>query len=119
MKRTNLIYWTTTILFVAFMLSSAIPDIMMIEDATKFMAHLGYPDYFTPFIGWAKVLGCVALLLPGFPKIREWAYAGMFFDLIGAVYSVIMVEGFQPGMLVMIPVFGLAATSYWYNQKRS
>jgi hypothetical protein len=49
---------------------------------------VGVPLYLIPFIGIAKVLGVIAILIPGFPKLKEWAYAGLFFDLIGATYSI-------------------------------
>lgn len=117
MKSIKIIYWTSTGLFAAFMLFSAIPDIMMVEGAKVFMKHLGYPLYFIPFIGVAKLLGSLAILIPSFKKIKEWAYAGLIFDLIGAVYSNIMVDGFQPGMLMMLVVFGVVIISYLYNQK--
>ena len=96
---------------------SAIPDILMVDDAVQFITHLGYPEYFIPFIGVAKVLGCIAIMVPFLQKIKEWAYAGLFFDLIGAVYSNIMTDGFQPGMFMMVPIFAIAITSYLYNQK--
>jgi hypothetical protein len=51
------------------------------------MAHLGYPLYFLTFLGVWKVLGAVAIVVPGFPRLKEWAYAGMIFDLSGAVVS--------------------------------
>jgi len=117
MKSTKIIYWTTTILFAGFMIFSAIPDIFMDSEAIKFMAHLGYPGYIMPFIGIAKLLGSISILIPGFKKIKEWAYAGLTFDLLGAVYSNIMTDGFQAGLLIMIPVFIVAIISYMYNQK--
>jgi len=117
MKPIKIIYWTTTILFAGFMIFSAIPDIFMDAEAKKFMAHLGYPEYIMPFIGIAKLLGSIAILIPGFKKIKEWAYAGLAFDLLGAVYSNLMTDGFQPGLLIMIPVFIIAIISYLYNQK--
>ena len=117
MKSTKIIYWITTILFAAFMIFSAIPDIAMTEETKQFMRHLGYPDYFMPFIGVAKLLGSIAILTPGLKKIKEWAYAGLAFDLLGAVYSNIMTDGFQAGLLVMVPVFIVAIVSYLYNQK--
>lgn len=117
MKSTRIWYWVCTGLFAAFMTFSAIPDIIKSPDAVKFIAHLGYPEYFVPFIGWAKVLGCIALVVPGFPKIREWAYAGLFYDLISAVYSIVMVDGFDPGMLMMIPITGIGVASYLLNRK--
>lgn len=117
MKSTNIIYWVTTVLFAGFMIFSAIPDILMLKEAKQFISHLGYPEYFIPFIGWAKLLGSIAILIPGFKKIKEWAYAGLMFDLVGAVYSNIMTDGFQIGLLVMVPVFIVAIVSYIYNQK--
>ena len=88
MKKTNIIYWIFTGLFGAVMLLTSIPDILMVPDAVAFITKLGYPVYFAPFIGVAKVLGVIAILIPGFPRIKEWAYAGLAFDLIGAVYSI-------------------------------
>ncbi len=87
MKNTKTIYWIFTILFAALMLASSIPDVLNLPDAVKFMTALGYPKYFTPFIGVAKLLGVIAIIIPGFPRIKEWAYAGLFFDLTGATYS--------------------------------
>lgn len=117
MKKTNIIYWIFTALFGAFMLMSAIPDIMVTADALTFMRQLGYPDYFIPFIGIAKTLGVIAILIPGYPRIKEWAYAGLFFDLIGATYSV---ANAMPNisMLFMVVPFGLGIGSYIYYHKR-
>jgi uncharacterized membrane protein YphA (DoxX/SURF4 family) len=117
MKSTSIIYWVTTVLFAGFMIFSAIPDIILQNETKQFMTHLGYPEYFIPFIGWAKLLGSIAILIPGFVKIKEWAYAGLTFDLIGAVYSNIMTDGFQIGLLILAPVFIVAIVSYIYNQK--
>jgi hypothetical protein len=118
MKKTKIIYWVATCLFGAFMLFSAIPDIMMVPDAVTFMTgHLGYPEYFIPFIGVAKALGVLALLLPGFPRIKEWAYAGLVFDLIGATYSVISVDGFNASLLFMALPLGCCFLSYIYFHK--
>ncbi len=112
MKKTKTIFWIITGLFSAFMVFSSIPDILMVPDALKFMSSLGYPDYFTPFIGVAKLLGIVAILIPGFPRIKEWAYAGLFYDLFGAVYSQIAVGGFSPPILIMLLPIGFLFVSY-------
>src|ERR1041384_6465706 len=69
MKKDKLIFWTITILFSVFMLFSAIPDILMIPDAVAFMNHLGYPNYIILFIGVAKVVGIIAILIPKFKRI--------------------------------------------------
>src|ERR1700751_1346470 len=90
MKKTKILYWVFTGLFAFMMFGSAIPDILMQDIAVKGMhTDLDYPVYFIPFIGVAKVLGVIAILIPGYPRIKEWAYAGLFFDLIGAAYSII------------------------------
>ncbi|HLG02293.1 MAG TPA: DoxX family protein, partial [Bacteroidia bacterium] len=117
MKKTKIIYWSTTILFAAFMIFSAIPNIRVVDEAKQFLTHLGYPVYFIPFIGVAKLLGSIALLIPSFRYIKEWAYAGLFFNLIGAVYSNLVTDGFHPSMLVMLAVFAVAITSYIYNRR--
>ena len=117
MKKTKTLYWIFTGLFAAFMIFSSIPDILVVPDALTFMTHLGYPKYFIPFIGWAKLLGVTAILVPGFPKLREWAYAGLFYDLAGAWYSqVANGDPVGPTFFMILPIAFLAL-SYSYNRK--
>lgn len=117
-KRTNIFYWIFTGLFAFLMLGSAIPDIFSAQIAVEGMGHLGYPAYFVPFIGVAKALGVVAILVPGFPKLREWAYAGLAFDLIGATYSMIAIGAPASAWAQMILPLALAAASYFFYRKR-
>jgi uncharacterized membrane protein YphA (DoxX/SURF4 family) len=100
------------------MITSTIPNILSAPEWVDVFKQLGYPLYMLPFIGIAKLLGIIALLIPGFPRIKEWAYAGMFFDLTGAVYSGLVVGGFDPLMLVMLFPFVTGALSYVYHHKR-
>jgi hypothetical protein len=86
-KYSNLLYWIVTGLMAAFMLFASIPDILQISQAVSIFGHLGYPRYLLPFLGTAKALGVVAVLLPGVPRLKEWAFAGLVFDLAGALYS--------------------------------
>jgi hypothetical protein len=81
------LYWIVTCLMAAFMLMASIPDILRIPQAVEVFTHLGYRSYLLPFIGIAKTLGVIAVLAPGFRRLKEWAYAGLVFDLIGALYS--------------------------------
>jgi uncharacterized membrane protein YphA (DoxX/SURF4 family) len=119
MKKINILYWIFTGLFAAFMTFSAIPDIMMVPEAVDMVSNkLGYPTYLLPFLGWAKLAGSIAILVPGFPRLKEWAYAGLFFDLVGATYAGICTEGFQVAMLFMVLPFGVEALSYIYHHKR-
>lgn len=89
MKKTNIFYWIFTGLFSFMMLGSAIPDIVSAQIAVEGFKQMGMPAYLLPFLGIAKALGVIAILIPGFPKIKEWAYAGLIFDLTGATYSII------------------------------
>jgi hypothetical protein len=86
-KSSTLLYWTVTGLMAAFMLFASIPDILQIAQAVAIFGHLGYPRYLLPFLGLAKTLAVVAVVVPGLPRIKEWAFAGLVFDLIGALYS--------------------------------
>jgi uncharacterized membrane protein len=79
--------------------------------------ELGYPIYFIPFIGVVKVLGVLAILLPISAKIKEWAYAGLVFDLIGATFSIIAI-GKPDWMFMILPLF-LAIGSYVFYNKRN
>jgi hypothetical protein len=119
MKKTNIFYWIFTSLFAAMMLFSAIPDILSDPIAVKGMhSDLGYPLYFIPFIGVAKALGAIAILVPGFPRLKEWAYAGLFFDLIGATYSIIAVgKSIADWGFMVLPIL-LGVASYALYQKR-
>jgi hypothetical protein len=117
MKKTNIFYWVFTGLLAFLMLGSAIPDIISHPIAVKGMHEdLGYPVYFIPFIGVAKFLGVVAILTPGFHRLKEFAYAGFYFDLIGATYSIAMI-GKPDWMFNALPI-ALLTASYVFYQKR-
>jgi uncharacterized membrane protein YphA (DoxX/SURF4 family) len=113
MKRVKLFYWIATGSMCTFMILGAIIDILKTPDAIQFMSKLGYPEYFIRFIGIMKVLGIIAILIPKFPKIKEWAYAGLAFDTFGATYSHIAngdgVDKFMPALIGLI----LVLTSYF------
>lgn len=95
MTKTNkIIYWISTGMLALAMLQSGIIQLFKIEatlyDVTT-MPHLGYPVYFLTILGIWKILGVVALLIPKFPLLKEWAYAGFIFTLSGAAISHIAV----------------------------
>lgn len=80
-------YWLATGL-VAFALGTGgVADVMRVPPVVEGMTHLGYPVYFCVILGVWKVLGAGALLAPGMPRLKEWAYAGAVFDLTGAAAS--------------------------------
>src|SRR5580700_7539280 len=88
MKAKRIAYWTTTVL-VAFFMSGGVAQIAQFRtNPHGTVPVLGYPMYFFAILGFWKVLGAIAILAPRFPRLKEWAYAGIFFDLTGAVASV-------------------------------
>jgi len=87
MKALRISYWVVTVLLAAFIVLGAVTDILKGPDVAAFFKHLGYPGYFPQFIGTLKILGIIAILVPGYPKLREWAYAGLTFDVTGALSS--------------------------------
>ena len=118
-KTIKILYWVFTILFAFMMLGSAIPDILVMPLAVEGMHQgLGYPVYFIPFIGTAKALGVIAILIPGFPRIKEWAYAGLMFDLVGATYSIMMApKATDPWFVMLVPLV-VGVLSYLFYQKK-
>jgi hypothetical protein len=119
MKKTKTLYWIFTILFALIMFSTAVPNLLMSEDSIALIhTTLGYPEYFIMFIGIVKVLGVIGILIPGYPLVREWAYAGLFFDLIAATVSGIAVQGFHPAQLFMLVFFAPGVLSYIYYHKK-
>jgi hypothetical protein len=119
MKKTNIAYWIVTGLFAAFMIFSAIPNIMTNAPSIALVTtHLGYPVYFIAFIGVAKLLGSIVILIPGLPRLKEWAYAGLAFDLVGATYSSVKVgDPASDTSFMLIPMIFLAASYILYHKR--
>lgn len=86
-KRDKIIYWVATVWLCLGMMSSAIVQLLQLEEEIAFILDLGYPKYFLTIIGVAKILGVIAVLIPKFPLVKEWAYAGFFFLMAGAAIS--------------------------------
>ena len=107
-KRNRIIYWVATIWMSFGMLSGGIFQLMQMEEAVKSFTHLGYPLYFLTILGVWKILGVIAVLIPKFPLVKEWAYAGFFFAMTGAMFShIVMKDSFGelfPSFLSLILV---------------
>ena len=86
-KRNKIIYWVATALLAFGMLVSGLEQILHAKEMTDMVVHLGYPLYFMDILGVWKILGVIAILLPGFKLVKEWAYAGLFFTMTGALVS--------------------------------
>lgn len=86
-KRTKIIYWIATIWLALGMFSTGIVQVIKMKEEVAVITHLGYPIYFLTILGIWKILGVIALLIPKFPLLKEWTYAGFFFAMSGAVFS--------------------------------
>lgn len=117
MKKTKIFYWVFTGLLAALMTLSAIPNILSVPEAVTVFKHLGYPIYLLPFLGVAKLLGAIAIVVPGIPRIKEWAYAGFVYDLGGAMYSTISVGDPASAWMTFFIGFILIAASYIFYHK--
>src|SRR4029079_7465953 len=87
MKTRLIVYWIATVLTALSFLSGGVGDLVQPASILEGMTHLGYPTYFTTILGVWKVLGAIVILAPRLPRLKEWAYAGMVFDLTGAAAS--------------------------------
>src|SRR5260221_2866959 len=105
-------YWVTTGLFAATFLASGAAELAAAPAVTVAMRALGYPLYFLTILGVWKVLGAAALLAPRLPRLKEWAYAGIFFDLTGAAASHAF-SGDPPGKIATPLVLLLIAVASW------
>ena len=119
-KTTNIIYWISTILFSGLMIFSAVSGLQPTQQAIQLIHDgLGYPVYFIQFISVAKLLGAIIILIPGSGRIKDWAYAGLFFDLAGAIYSGIAISGkFDPLILTMLIWIVPGILSYYFWLKK-
>jgi len=113
-KRNKIIYWIATVWLALGMVSTAIVQLIKMEKETAMMKHLGYPIYFLTIIGIWKLLGVIAVLLPKFQLVKEWAYAGFFFAMSGAICSHIALGNLNelvPSLLLLI----LTVVSWYFR----
>ncbi len=106
-KKNKIIYWISTGWLALGMVSTGIVQLIKIQEETDLIAKLGYPVYILTLLGIWKLLGVVAILIPKFPLVKEWAYAGFFFAMSGALFSHLAVgdsakELFGPALLLVL-----------------
>lgn len=105
-------YWGTTGLFAALFLASGVAELAAASATVEATRALGYPEYLVRILGLWKLLSVPALLAPRLPRLKEWAYAGIFFDLTGAAVSHAC-SGDAPGKIATPLVFLLLAAASW------
>lgn len=117
-KRNKIIYWIATIWLALGMLSTGIVQLLKTEDEVTKITQLGYPVYILTILGIWKILGVVVILLPKMPVVKEWAYAGFFFTMTGAVVSH-LVSGSPTGELFGPVLLIVLTTVSWYLRPES
>jgi len=110
-------YWIVTVLTGLLLAASGVPDVLMIPAALEVFRHLGYPDYLLPFIGVAKILGGLTIIQPWFARLKEWAYAGLAIDVVGAAYSHLAVGDGPSGWVPPVVALALILVSYGLHRK--
>lgn len=114
-RRNKIIYWIATLWLALGMLSSGIVQLFNVQTEGDFIAGLGYPVYFLTLLGIWKILGVVALLIPGFPLLKEWAYAGFFFAMSGAVFSHAVAGAAASEMFPALLLLVLVGVSWYFR----
>jgi hypothetical protein len=117
-KRNKIIYWIATIWLALGMISTGAVQIFKAKDGqggVDMITHLGYPVYLLTIIGIWKILGVVALLIPKNPLVKEWAYAGFFFIMTGAMFSHIALGDSISELIPSVFLLVLTAVSWYFR----
>lgn len=117
-KANKIMYWLATLWLSLGMVSTGIVQLIRMEEEVQKMSALGYPSYFLILVGAWKLAGTAAILVPGFPLLKEWAYAGFFFLMSGALFTHLMsgshaAEYFGPALLLILTL------ASWYLRPES
>src|SRR5690606_7854189 len=117
-KRNRSMYWIASIWLALGMTSTGIVQLIRNDEEIAVFEELGYPAYLMSILGVWKILGVVAILIPGFPLVKEWAYAGFFFVMSGAAVSHLaaghgFAELFGPLLLILLTI------TSWYFRPES
>ncbi|WET50275.1 DoxX family protein [Chryseobacterium indologenes] len=114
-KRTKIIYWIFTLWMALGMVSTAIVQLMKNKDELANFTNLGYPAYLMTIIGIWKLLGVLAILIPKRLLLKEWAYAGFFFVMSGAVISHLIVGDTAGRTFPAVLLFVLVIISWYFR----
>ena len=116
-KRNKIIYWVATIFLSFAMLAGGIQQMLQIGGYNEIVKRLGYPLYMLSILGVWKILGVTAILLPKFPLLKEWAYAGFFFAMTGAAIShIVMNESFVE-VIPSLTLLTVIVLSWYFRPK--
>ena len=110
-KAKTIAYWVTTGV-VVFCMTGGIFELLRVQATVEGITKLGYPAYIIPALGLAKVLAIVTLLWPGLPRLKEWAYAGIFFNMMGAVVSHVAHHDAAWSIVVTVTIAAITLASW-------
>jgi uncharacterized membrane protein YphA (DoxX/SURF4 family) len=119
-KRDKIIYRIATIWLALGMLSTGLVQLLKAKEGqggVDMVTHLGYPVYLLTLLAIWKILGVIALLIPKFPLLKEWAYAGFFFVMSGAIFSHLAVGDPVKELFPSVLLLVLAAVSWYFRPK--
>ncbi len=111
----RVVYWVATVFVTTAFFVTGIGNLVPFGHIARDMAHLGYPTYFLYILGTWKILGAITIVLPKMPRLREWAYAGMLFDLTGAAISRLASGDGVLMLIVPLAMAGVVVTSWTYS----
>ncbi|MBI3134434.1 MAG: DoxX family protein [Bacteroidetes bacterium] len=117
-KRDKVIYWIATVWLALGMVSTGIVQLIQLQEEQDKMSQLGYPFYLMTLLGVWKIAGVVVVLIPKFPVLKEWAYAGFFFAMSGAAISH-MAAGSPTGEIFPSVLLLILTVVSWYFRPAS
>ena len=119
MKKIDILYRVFTGILIPALGIGSVNELMGNSDVAGIYIALGYPAYLSPFLGAARILALITIIVPKFSKLKEWAYAGLTFDVIGAIYSILVVRHSLVDSLFPIVILGCILASYFLYHKRN
>ena len=109
----NTAFWLATVFGPASFVIGGVLNLTHASQATETLSHLGYPPYFAWILGAGKLFGALAIVAPGLPRLKEWAYAGFFFDLTAAAFSRAAVGDSGADIIAPLGFLALVLASWW------
>jgi hypothetical protein len=113
LKLKTIIYWVVTVMVAFFIGSGGAAELVGVQGTVDGLVQLGYPAYFATIIGFWKFFGAIAILVPGFPRLKEWAYAGILFNMTGAAATNLFTHAAAWHLIVDLVLLALTIASWW------
>jgi hypothetical protein len=118
MKRINILYWVVTALLIPVFGIGSVIALTGSSAQVAVLTSLGYPAYLLLFLSVTKILALIVIFTPKFPRLKEWAYAGLAFDVTGAIYSLLAINNSLGNIIIPVFSLGLVFASYYLYHKR-